>query len=185
MVDALKELDQKGMKSLILDLRNNGGGLLDEAIQIASIFLKDGAIVHTVDRHGNKETFEVMDTQYRWYDKPVVVLVNGGSASASEILAGALQDNERGVLLGTKTFGKASVQNIRPLSDGSAILVTVQKYQTPSGASINKVGITPNISVEIPTATVEEALHDVNYEYKEEKDTQLQSAATYLRKLKK
>lgn len=185
MVDALKDLDNKGMKSLILDLRNNGGGLLDEAIRISSIFLKEGAIVHTVDRYGNKETFEVIDTQYTWYNKPLVVLVNGGSASASEILSGAILDNKRGVLLGTKTFGKASVQNIRPLSDGSAILVTAQKYQTPSGTNINKIGITPNILVEIPTAAIEEALHDTNYEYKEEKDSQLQAAASYLRKLKK
>jgi carboxyl-terminal processing protease len=185
MVDALKELDQKGMKSLILDLRNNGGGLLDEAIQIASIFIKDGAVVHTVDRYGNKETFEVVDTQYTWYDKPIVVLVNGGSASASEILSGAILDDKRGILLGTKTFGKASVQNIRPLSDGSAVLVTVQKYQTPSGTNINKIGITPNITVEIPTATIEEALNNPNYEYKEEKDNQLLAAEVYLRKLKK
>ncbi|GBR76803.1 peptidase CtpA [Candidatus Termititenax persephonae] len=183
LVDALKRLDEQGMKSLILDLRNNGGGLLDEAIMIASIFVQDGEIVHTVDRYGNKETFQTVEVDYQWHDKPLVVLLNGGSASASEILAGAIEDNKRGKLIGTQSFGKASVQNIRPLSDGSAVLVTVAKYLTPSGHDINKVGISPNYVVEVPTATIEEALKNPNYQYTEEKDNQLQYALQYLRNL--
>ena len=181
---ALKDLNKQGMRSLILDLRNNGGGLLDEAVAIASVFIKDGAIVHTVDRYGNKETFQTSDVDYKLYDKPLVVLINGGSASASEIVAGAILDNQRGVLIGTNSFGKASVQNIRPLSDGSAILITVAKYLTPRNNNINKTGISPNFVVEIPTATIEEALNDPNYKYSEEKDAQLQYALDYLRKLK-
>jgi len=181
---ALKDLNKQGMRSLILDLRNNGGGLLDEAVAIASVFIKDGAIVHTVDRYGNKETFQTSDVDYKLYDKPLVVLINGGSASASEIVAGAILDNQRGVLIGTNSFGKASVQNIRPLSDGSAILITVAKYLTPLNNDINKTGVSPNFVVEIPTATIEEALNDPNYKYSEEKDAQLQYALDYLRKLK-
>ncbi|GBR77537.1 peptidase CtpA [Candidatus Termititenax dinenymphae] len=182
LMEAIKELEQQGLKSLILDLRNNGGGLLDEAIAISSMFVKNGEIVHTVDRYGNKETFQTVEVDYQWYTKPLVVLINGGSASASEILAGAIADNNRGKLIGTQSFGKASVQNIRPLSDGSAILVTVAKYLTPNGNYINKVGISPNYVVEIPTASIEEALRDPNYKYSEEKDVQLQYALDYLRK---
>ena len=184
LVEALKKLDGQGMRSLILDLRNNGGGLLDEAILIASIFLPNGEIVHTVDRYGNKETFQTVETDYQWQDKPLVLLINGGSASASEILAGAVEDNKRGKLIGTQSFGKASVQNIRPLSDGSAVLVTVAKYLTPNGHNINKVGISPNYVVEVPTATIEEALKNPDYQYAEEKDNQLQYALQYLRSLK-
>ncbi|GBR73563.1 peptidase CtpA [Candidatus Termititenax aidoneus] len=184
MADALEELDKQGLQSLILDLRNNGGGLLDEAIAISSIFLPGGEVVHTVDRYGNKETFQTVSVDYQWPDKPLVVLINGGSASASEILAGAVADNKRGALIGTQSFGKASVQNIRPLSDGSAILVTVAKYLTPDGKDINKVGISPNYVVEIPTASIEAALKDPNYKYSEDKDDQLQYALKYLRNLK-
>jgi carboxyl-terminal processing protease len=184
VADALEDLDKQGLQSLILDLRNNGGGLLDEAIAISSIFLPSGEVVHTVDRYGNKETFQTVSVDYQWPDKPLVVLINGGSASASEILAGAVADNKRGALIGTQSFGKASVQNIRPLSDGSAILVTVAKYLTPDGKNINKVGISPNYVVEIPTASIEAALKDPNYKYSEDKDEQLQYALKYLRDLK-
>ncbi|MDR1453092.1 MAG: S41 family peptidase [Candidatus Margulisbacteria bacterium] len=184
VVDALEELDKQGLQSLILDLRNNGGGLLDEAIAISSVFLPGGEVVHTVDRYGNKETFQTVSVDYQWPDKPLVILLNGGSASASEILAGAVADNKRGTLIGTQSFGKASVQNIRPLSDGSAILVTVAKYLTPDGKDINKVGISPNYVVEIPTASIEAALKDPDYKYSEDKDEQLQYALKYLRSLK-
>ncbi|MDR2430657.1 MAG: S41 family peptidase [Candidatus Margulisbacteria bacterium] len=179
--EAIQALEQKGLQSLILDLRNNGGGLLDEAVAVASIFIKNGEIVHTVDRYGNKETFQATAVDYQWPDKPLVVLINGGSASASEIVAGAVADNKRGALIGAPSFGKASVQNIRPLSDGSAILVTVAKYLTPAGSDINKIGVSPNYTVEIPTASIEEALNDPNYKYSEEKDAQLQYALEYLR----
>ncbi|MDR1998130.1 MAG: S41 family peptidase [Candidatus Margulisbacteria bacterium] len=183
LVEAIQGLEKKGLQRLILDLRNNGGGLLDEAIAISSIFIQNGEIVHTVDRYGNKETFQSVAVDYQWYTKPLVILINGGSASASEILAGAVANNGRGQLVGTQSFGKASVQNIRPLSDGSAILVTVAKYLTPDGTDINKVGISPNFVVEIPTASIEEALNDPDYKYSEEKDVQLQYALDYLRQL--
>lgn len=184
VISALQALDKQGMRGLILDLRNNGGGLLESAIEIGSIFIKDGVIVHTVDRDHNKETFEVTSVDYAWYEKPLVVLINGGSASASEILAGAIENNQRGKLIGTQTFGKASVQNIKPFTDGSAVLLTIAKYLTPSNNNIHSVGITPNIIVEIPTATIEEALKD-DYEYSPEKDTQLQTALQEMRLLLK
>jgi len=145
------------------------------------VFIPEGPIVHTVDRNNNRETFEVIEVDYKWYTKPMVVLVNGGSASASEILAGAIADNNRGKIIGTKTFGKASVQNIKPFSDGSAVLLTVAKYLTPSGANINKVGITPNIMADIPTEALKEAMQP-NYEYKEENDQQIQVALRELQK---
>jgi carboxyl-terminal processing protease len=153
--DALADLNKKGMKALILDLRNNGGGLLDQAISIASLFMKNGLVVSTTDRNGHDENFPVVDPEgTTYYDKPLVVLINGASASASEILAGAIKDNSRGVLIGTKSFGKASVQAVRKLSDGSAILVTTAKYHTPSGTDITKKGIEPTLESIIPTETV-------------------------------
>ncbi len=184
VINALQELEKQGMQGLILDLRNNGGGLLESAIEIGSIFIKDGIIVHTVDRDQNKETFEVTDIDYTWYDKPLLVLINGGSASASEILAGAIENNQRGKLIGTQTFGKASVQNIKPFTDGSAVLLTIAKYLTPNNNNIHKIGITPNIVVEIPTATIEEAMKE-DYEYTQEKDNQLQAALKEMRLLLK
>lgn len=181
VITVLKKLDQEGMKGLILDLRNNGGGLLDNAIEMGSIFIKEGPIVHTIDRNKNKETFEVVETGYTWYDKPLLVLINGGSASASEILAGAIEDSGRGRLIGTRSFGKASVQNIKPFSDGSAMLITVAKYLTPNGADINKIGITPNIVVEIPTEDIKAAM-EPDYEYSEDKDVQVQTAIKEMQK---
>ena len=180
LIKALQELEDDGLNALILDLRNNGGGLLEEAKEVASIFLpEDKTIVHTINRYGNKETFCAIDSDYGWRKKPLVLLVNGQSASASEILAGAIENNKRGILIGTQTFGKALVQNIQPLSDGSAVLVTVAKYLTPDGSDINKLGITPNIIEEIPTAMVEES-HQPGYTYSEDKDPQLQRAINYL-----
>lgn len=181
LITAIKKLDQEGMKALILDLRNNGGGLLDNAIEMGSIFIKEGAIVHTVDRNKNRETFEVVETGFAWYDKPLIVMINGASASASEILAGAIEDSGRGKLIGTRSFGKASVQNIKPFSDGSAMLITVAKYLTPKGTDINKVGITPNIVVEIPSEDIKAAM-EPDYEYNEDKDLQIQTAIKEMQK---
>jgi carboxyl-terminal processing protease len=178
--DALVELNKKGMKSLVLDLRNNGGGLLDQAISIASLFMKNGLVVSTTDRNGHDENFPVVDPEgTTYYDKPLVVLINGASASASEILAGAIKDNSRGVLIGTKSFGKASVQAVRKLSDGSAILVTTAKYHTPSGTDITKKGIEPTLESVIPTETIKLALQE-DYVYNVKDDTQLQTAIKYL-----
>jgi carboxyl-terminal processing protease len=149
MENALKKLIKDGATGLVLDLRNNPGGLLTSAIDIAGIFLqRDTLIVYTKGRAGEK-------TEYRSRGNPVthtmptVVLVNQGSASASEIVAGALKDWKRGVVLGTTTFGKASVQSVIPLSDGSGIRITTAKYYTPKGNLIQNTGITPDITVKL------------------------------------
>lgn len=147
---ALKKLEEDtgGLKGLILDLRNNPGGLLDQAVAVSDIFLDSGLIVYTEGRRQGEEMRFSADLDGTEPDYPVVVLVNGGSASASEIVAGALQDHKKAVILGTPTFGKGSVQSIVPLSDGSAIRLTTAKYYTPSGRSIQARGITPDIVVE-------------------------------------
>lgn len=146
---ALAELEKQGIDSLILDLRNNPGGLLNVAADVAGKFLPNAdMIVYTKGREGKQELeFKGRDknprTQY-----PLVVLVDGGSASGSEIVAGAIQDNKRGVIVGVKTFGKGSVQTVIPLSDGSAIRLTTSRYYTPNGRSIHGEGIVPDIVVE-------------------------------------
>lgn len=136
-----------GKKAIILDLRSNPGGLLSNAIYISDMFLNGGAIVSTVDRDGYKETQKasrgVLTT------KPVVVLVNKGSASASEIFSGAIKDNKRGVIVGTQSFGKGLVQEINKLPNQAGINITIQKYLTPSGTDIHKKGITPDVVVEL------------------------------------
>ncbi len=136
------------LKGLILDLRNNPGGLLSQAIKVSDLFLNSGIIVSTKGRDPsqNMEVSAQKDTGLE--DYPMIVLVNGGSASASEIVAGALQDNKRALILGTRTFGKGSVQTILPLSDGSGLRLTTAKYYTPSGKSIQLSGITPDINLE-------------------------------------
>jgi carboxyl-terminal processing protease len=131
----------------VLDLRSNPGGLLYASIDIARMWMNEGAIVSTVDRNGETDRQQANRTALT--GKPLVVLVDGGSASASEILSGALQDNKRAVLIGTKTFGKGLVQSVRNLGDGSGMAVTVAKYLTPSGRDINKHGIDPDIKVEL------------------------------------
>jgi carboxyl-terminal processing protease len=135
------------MKGLILDLRNDPGGLLEQAVQVADEFLDAGMIVYTEGRvEGQKMKFYAQK-KAKEHDYPLIVLVNGGSASASEIVAGALQDHGRAVILGTPTFGKGSVQTIIPLEDGSAIRLTTARYYTPSGRSIQAQGIVPDILV--------------------------------------
>lgn len=152
----LKELEAKSggkLAGLVLDLRNNPGGLLDQAVEVSDEFLESGLIVYTDGRRADaKMRFSARSNTDR-HDYPVVVLINGGSASASEIVAGALQDHGRGVTLGTKTFGKGSVQTITPLEDGSGLRLTTARYYTPSGRSIHGTGITPDILVEEPAQT--------------------------------
>lgn len=148
----------KNAKGLVIDVRNNGGGILQNAIDIGSMFIDQGVIVKTVDRE--KHTEELLSTGRVLWKKPVVVLINEASASASEILAGALRDNNIAKLVGTTTFGKASVQNVRRLNDGSAVLVTIAKYLTPNGEYINKKGIAPNIEVKISTAEAEALINE-------------------------
>ncbi len=177
--DALIKLKKDGAKAIIVDERSNGGGLLNAAIDVASLFISEGVVVHTVDRNGNRKSFEVSKGM-KVYDGELLVLVNGGSASASEILAGALRDHHRATIFGTKTFGKASVQTVNPLRDGSAVLVTTAKYLTPNGDDIHKEGITPNIIAAIPTADIEE-MRKPEYVYSMGKDYQLNKAIEYLR----
>jgi carboxyl-terminal processing protease len=131
---------------MILDLRNNPGGLLNGAVEVTSQFLPEGKlVVYIKGRSGEKQEFQTINTKYT--DYPMIVLVNEGSASASEIVAGALQDWGRAVVLGTQTFGKGSVQTVIPLSDGSALRLTTARYYTPKGRSIQTTGITPDINV--------------------------------------
>jgi carboxyl-terminal processing protease len=150
MQDAIKDLESKSVNGYILDLRSNPGGLLYSSIDIARMWLKEGTIVSTVDRQGESDRKWASNNALT--DKPLVVLIDGGSASASEILSGALQDNKRAVLVGTQTFGKGLVQSVRPLGDGSGLAVTIAKYLTPNGRDINKEGIPPDRVVELAEA---------------------------------
>lgn len=144
----LRKASPGGLKGLVLDLRNNPGGLLEQAVSVADTFLRDGLIVYTDGREeGSRMEFSAHD-QGTEPGYPMVVLVNGGSASASEIVAGALQDHDRAVILGTQSFGKGSVQTILPLSDDSGLRLTTARYFTSLGTSIQAKGITPDIVVE-------------------------------------
>lgn len=154
MKEAIDDLESKNVSGYILDLRSNPGGLLYASIDIARMWLEQGVIVSTVDRQGISEQESANGTAIT--DKPLVVLVDGGSASASEILSGALQDNHRATLVGAQTFGKGLVQSVRGLGDGSGIAVTVAKYLTPSGRDINHAGIAPDIVIELTEAQREE-----------------------------
>ncbi len=144
---AIRELETKGAQGYVLDLRSNPGGLLMASIEIARQWLDDGVIVSTKTRDGVQSVKRASGKALT--KAPVVVLVNEGSASASEILSGALQDNNRAILVGQKTFGKGLVQSVRGLSDGSGMTVTVAKYLTPSGRDIHKFGIQPNITAKL------------------------------------
>jgi carboxyl-terminal processing protease len=139
---AVNGLEKKGAQAYILDLRNNPGGLLQAGIEIARLWLDDGAIVYTVNRQGTLDSFIASSSALT--KAPLVVLVNQGTASASEILAGALQDNERGVLIGEKTFGKGLIQSLFELPDGAGLAITVAKYETPNHKDIHKLGIVPD-----------------------------------------
>ncbi|MBI4209467.1 MAG: S41 family peptidase [Deltaproteobacteria bacterium] len=140
--------EEGGVRGLILDLRNNPGGLMDQAVGVSDLFLESGLIVYTRGRQEGSETRFEAQPQGSYVGFPMVVLVNSGSASASEIVAGALQDHKRAVVLGTQTFGKGSVQTIFQLADGSGLRLTTALYYTPNGRSIQAKGITPDIVVE-------------------------------------
>jgi carboxyl-terminal processing protease len=148
---ALKDLAKKEIIALILDLRNNPGGLLKGAVDVSSRFLPSKKlVVYIKGRSGDKTEFHTSNNN-QYYDYPMVVLVNEGSASASEIVAGAMQDWEQAIILGTQTFGKGSVQTVIPLSDGSALRLTTARYYTPKGRSIQTTGITPDIIAPLKT----------------------------------
>ena len=145
--NAVRDMIRKGMRALILDLRNNGGGLLDASVKISSMFLRSGLIVETKGRSERANEKYYADKNYYQTDVPMTVLINGGSASASEIVAGALNDRGRAKLIGEKSFGKGSVQTLFPLTDGSGVYVTIARYYTPSGKVIDHVGLSPDIEV--------------------------------------
>jgi len=147
---ALGSLEEEAgsLSGLILDMRNNPGGLLNQAVDVSDIFLKSGVIVSSKGRIEDSEKIFSAQNDGDEIGCPIVVLINGGTASASEIVAGALRDNERAVLLGTRSFGKGSVQVVTPLSNGAALKLTIAKYYTPSGKSIQAKGIEPDIIVE-------------------------------------
>ena len=147
MKDTLKDLEIKKVSGYVLDLRSNPGGLLESSIDISRQFIDKGIIVSTLSKDGLKEIKRANGKTLT--KKPLIVLVNEGSASASEIVSGAIRDNNRGKLVGEKTFGKGLVQSMRTLVDGSGLTVTVAKYLTPNGTDINKFGITPDIVVKM------------------------------------
>ncbi len=155
MRTAIKNLEQKGVQGYILDLRSNPGGLLEASVEISRMWIDQGKIVSTVNREGTVDQKTANGKALT--DKPLVVLVNNGSASASEILAGALQDHDRAVIVGSQTFGKGRVQKVRGLGDGSGLAVTVSKYLTPDGRDINEEGIKPDKTVKL-TEQQKEAL---------------------------
>jgi carboxyl-terminal processing protease len=168
---AIQELEAKAkpLKGIILDLRNNPGGLLNQSIEVADVFLKTGTIVSTRGRIKAMETSASAKNDGDEPTCPMVVLVNEGSASASEIVAGALQDNGRALILGTQTFGKGSVQTLIPLEDGAALKLTTAKYYTPSGRSIQAEGIAPDITLKY-AKTTGDAGEDVDRDTVRERD---------------
>lgn len=177
MAAALKELEGKNVQGYVLDLRSNPGGLLMASIAIARQWLDEGVIVSTKTRDGIQDTKRANGRSLT--QKPLVVLVNEGSASASEILSGALQDNHRAVVVGEKTFGKGLVQSVRGLSDGSGMTVTIAKYLTPNGRDIHKHGIDPDVRAKLSAAEAQKLrLEDLGTS----KDSQYRTAESTLLK---
>ncbi len=169
---ALAELEGLGMQSLVVDLRYNGGGLVDSVVQILDDILPEGLLVYTEDKYGNRQEYKSSGDTH--FDYPLVVLVNQDSASASEIFAGAIQDYEYGTLIGTTTFGKGIVQSIFKLSDGDAVKLTTAKYFTPKGNYIHGVGIKPDIELEYEYLNPEGESYEMQY------DNQIQKAIEVL-----
>lgn len=172
---ALRDFEVAGVKGLIVDLRDNPGGLVDSAVAVADELLPAGTVAYTQNRQGDKEYYK---TKGSGTNLPYVLLINGGSASASEILAGAVQDNKGGTLVGTTSYGKGIIQSITPLEDGSgaAVKMTILQYFSPNGNVIHKKGITPDYVVELPEGTI------VNEDLDRKDDSQLQKAVEILKK---
>lgn len=169
---ALKELTSQNMKGLILDLRQNPGGFINQCVDVADELLDEGLVVYTEDKAKKREDYKSGKGKL---EVPFVVLIDEGSASASEIVSGAVKDRKAGLLIGVKTFGKGLVQSIEQLKDGSGIKLTTQKYYTPNGISINKIGIQPDIEVKAPEPEEGQKPEDV-------KDVQLERAVEELLK---
>lgn len=152
---AVEDLKSQGVKGIVVDIRNNPGGLLTSVVSMLKYILPEGLIVYTEDKAGNRREYSGNDNQE--LDMPLAVLVNGNSASAAEIFAGAIQDYEKGTIIGTQTYGKGIVQTVKPLTDGSAIKLTTAKYFTPKGQDIHGKGVTPDEIVEYDAASGEDA----------------------------
>lgn len=168
--EALEAFKAANVCGMIIDLRNNGGGLLDASVEMADMILPEGVVVSMRDKLGSEEAFSI-DNEY--YDVPMVVLVNGYSASASEILSGAIRDHGAGTLVGTKTFGKGVVQSVIDFPDGSGLKLTTARYYTPSGECIHEVGIEPHVTVELDEDAV--TTYGIN-NLPHDQDAQLQKA---------
>ncbi len=169
-----KELEKQGIKKLIIDIRNNGGGIVDEALEITNTIVDKGSTLLITKNKQNEEQV-TKATENAIIDMPIVVLINEYSASASEILAGALKDNNKATLVGTTTYGKGIIQELHQLSDGSGLKITVSEYYTPNHIAINKIGITPDVEIKLS----EEAKKQTNL--KEEDDTQLKKSIEILK----
>ena len=169
--EALKELKEKEVEGVILDLRNNSGGLVSSGIAVADSFLSEQPIVETKDRNGIKDA--IISQQKTFFDGPMVTLVNKGTASASEILAGSLQDNERSILIGEQTYGKGLIQSLKSLGENSGIAITVASYLTPKGNNIQGIGITPDKILDFPESR----------EYGDSEDKWVKNAEIYLNSL--
>lgn len=166
--NAISELNKEGMEGLVIDLRDNPGGLLDVTCEMLDRMIKKGLLVYTVDKNGKRVDEDATDSDS--FDKPVAILVNGNSASASEVFSGAMKDYKAATLVGTKTFGKGIVQSIVPFGDGTAMKVTVSKYYTPNGVNIHGTGIEPDVVVELSKDATK------NGKYERKNDNQLDKA---------
>ena len=169
---AYEDLESQGMTSIIFDMRNNGGGLVDSVVEMLDYLLPEGTVVYTVDKHGNREDYNSEASTYK--KLPITVLVNGNTASAAEIFTGAIRDFEYGTIIGTNTFGKGIVQSTIPLTDGSALKLTTQTYYTPSGECIHGKGIAPDIELEYEFQGGEDEAYSVDL------DNQIQKALEVL-----
>ncbi len=172
--NALEELKNSGAKGFVFDVRSNPGGLYSSVVDMLDTLLPEGTLVYTEDKYGNRQT-ETSDAEC--LDMPMAVLINGDSASASEIFAGALQDYEAAKIIGTKSFGKGIVQSVLPLGDGTGMKFTIASYFTPNGVCIHGIGIEPDEVVELPE---DENAYDDNGYLKEDYDTQLNAAVKYI-----
>lgn len=173
-VKEIENLSNQGMKYMIVDLRGNGGGVLTACQEMLDAILPEGVVVYTEDKYGKRVDYS-SDAEH-FMDIPMAVLIDGHTASASEIFAGAIRDFDYGTLIGTKTFGKGIVQSVRPLSDGSAYKMTVSKYFTPCGDNIHGTGIEPDIELEY-----EYTGDETSEEYDEMKDNQILKAIEVLK----
>ncbi|MFA6917907.1 MAG: S41 family peptidase, partial [Candidatus Gracilibacteria bacterium] len=171
---AISEMILTPPKGLIVDFRYNGGGYLDIAVDLLSYLLPVKSKAVEIRQKDDKNEMMYTNGNPKLIDVPLVVLVNDGSASASEIVAGAIQDLDRGIIMGTKTFGKGTVQEVENFKDGSSIRMTIAKWYTPAGRNVNKVGLTPDVVVEMKDSDVEKKV-----------DTQKEAAVKYLENLKK